>query len=250
MSRDRALLVLLAFWPALAWAETPAPPAPGPQPAFPDPYAPPPGYVPPPSYAPPSPYGPPGYRMWPPLAEEPPPPEHDGFYLRLALGGGYGRVSMTAAGEQRTMVGSSLASSLAVGGAIAPNLILYGGFVDTSLLSPDYKVDGTTVTKGGSSILFSGFGPGLAYYFMPSNTYLAGTLLFARLAQAAPSGAYAISNRGPGFEGLLGKEWWVSENWGLGATAQIVLARVPAKGIDDASYDVVQAALLLSATFN
>jgi hypothetical protein len=188
--------------------------------------------------------------MWPPLSAEPPAPEHDGFYLRLALGVGYGRVSITTGGEETTIVGTSLASSLAIGGAIAPNLILYGGFVDSSLLSPDYKVDGTTVTKGGSSILFSGFGPGLAYYFMPSNTYLAGTLLLSRLSQAVPGGRDAISDRGPGLEALLGKEWWVSENWGLGVTAQVILARLAAKGIDDAAFNVVQAALLVSATFN
>ena len=187
--------------------------------------------------------------MWPPLSAELPQPEHEGFYLRLSLGVGYGRVSITTGGEATTMVGASLASSLAIGGAIAPNLILYGGFVDSSLFSPDYKVDGTTVTKGGSSILFSGFGPGLAYYFMPSNLYLAGTLLLGRLGQAAPGGA-TISYRGPGLEALLGKEWWVSENWGLGVTAQIVAAQLPAQGIDDAAFNVVQAALLVSATFN
>ena len=79
---------------------------------------------------------------------------------------------------------------------------------------------------------------------------MAGTLLFGRLAQAAPRGADVISNRGPALEALLGKEWWVSENWGLGVNAQLVLARLPAQGIDDATFNVVQGAILVSATFN
>ena len=127
--------------------------------------------------------------MWPPLSAEPPAPEHDGFYLRLAVGVGHGRVEHHHGGEETTMVGTSLASSLAIGGAIAPNLICTAASSTALCSPPDYKVDGTTVTKGGSSILFSGFGPGLAYYFMPSNLYLAGTLLLGRLGKAAPGGA-------------------------------------------------------------
>jgi hypothetical protein len=237
---------------------TPAPAAPAVNPTLPPPPtspAPPYPYYPPGYTTPPSPYGyPPAYYAPPSYLQPPSPPEppfvHDGFYLRMGIGVGYGHVSISSGGETTTMSGLSEAITFALGGAIAPNLILYGGLVNTSIRKPKYALDGTTVQEEGSSILTTGFGPGLAYYFMPSNAYLAGTLMLSRLSQAAPRGSNALSEWGPGGEVLLGKEWWVSPNWGLGLVAQIVGARPVAKEISGASFKVIEAALLFSATYN
>ncbi len=243
MRSPLAALALLLLGAGPAAAQTPAPvPAP---PAYPNPPA---AYpYQPGSPQPPYPY-PYGYPWYPP---PPPVPEfvHDGFYLRMGLGPGFGRVGLSSGGEELTMSGAMFSSSIGIGGAIAPNLILYGGLVDTSIVSPDYKVDGTTVTENGSSILITGLGPGVAYYIMPSNVYVAGTLMLTRVSQASPNGRVALSDWGPGLEGLVGKEWWVSDNWGLGVAAQIILARVGSK-VDDGAFGVVAGGLLFSATYN
>jgi hypothetical protein len=241
--------MVLCTLAAEAAAQTPGPAQPAPPGAYPPPpypYAYPPVYYPPPGYYPP----PPGYAPAPPAPPPSPPFVHDGFYLRLNVGPGYGYVTTTSMGQTLTMSGGSLANSFAIGGTIAPNVILYGGFLDNSILSPRYVLDGSTVNDDGSSILIAGLGPGVAYYFMPSNAYVAGTLMVSRLSQAVYRGREAISNWGPTLEGLVGKEWWVSANWGVGVAAQIVVSRLGLRGDDEAALNIFEAALLLSATYN
>ena len=252
--------------PAPAAAPPPgSPPAGYPPPGYPPPGYPPPGYgypppgygYPPPGYAPPPGYGAPGYA---------PPPqhlagfhEHDGAYVRLHTGFGYARMSASSTGNDIVISGTSGAFGLAMGGAVTGNLILFGTFTFADITSPNIKINGTSVGAGNNSADSAGFGVGAAYYIEPANVYLAGSLLANQLEIDDNNGnKIAETNWGVGFEGIVGKEWWVSDNWGLGIAAQVLLASMKDKADDTGlvatgdtpTWKSSAFSLLFSATYN
>jgi hypothetical protein len=263
--------------PAAPAAPPPAPAAPPPGYAYPPGYAPPPpGYAaPPPGYAAPPPgYGPPpgypypppgygyGYPYGVPMARVAPPPPpgyhtHDGFYLRLHLGFGYTSMWTNSAGTSFKISGDSAAIGLTLGGAITENLIIYGALSGTTISSPDFKRGNVTSTRTGDADSF-GFGGGVAYYIQPMNVYVAGTLLANKLELSDSGGT--VTNEtdfGLGVEALVGKEWWVSDNWGIGAAARAHFASMKDSSIDMKSltgandtWKTAAFSLLFSATYN
>src|SRR5262249_28220230 len=139
-------------------------------------YGPPP---PPPGYGPPPP--PPGYGPPPTVYASAAPGyhEHDGFYLRLHLG--VGGTRMTADDPDVTISGAGGALGIAVGGAVAENLIIYGELLADIASNPDIKFGGFTSSTEDTSAGVVGIGAGLAYYFMPINVYISGTVAASRL---------------------------------------------------------------------
>jgi hypothetical protein len=243
----------------------PAPPAPVygyPPPVY--------GYPPPVYGYPPPVYGypPPVYGYPPPPAYEPPPVDptklpgyhkHDGFYLRLQAGVGYLTTSASYQGSTQNMSGPGVSYSAAFGGAIAPNLILYGEVLGMIVPDPSVSYGGVSTTSSGTTMALVGLGPGLAYYLEPTNLYLSGTVTLSHLEVSYNyySDDYYYSDYTPstesytgvGFSAVVGKEWWVSTNWGLGAALQFHFA-----SMQDDNSDVWMTsygfALLFSSTFN
>jgi hypothetical protein len=244
-----------------------APPAPGYAPPPPGYAPPPPGYAPPPSgyappppgYAPPPPgYAPPGYGYAPGgvygrrVGVE----THDGVYVRLHLGGGFTSMKANSGGADLKISGDSVSIGIAVGGALTENLVLYGTFTGTTISNPNFSSAGTTVIAAGVSTAGSvGFGVGLAYYLEPTNVYFAGSLLANQLElDDADGNKVRETEFGVGFEGLIGKEWWVSDNWGLGVAGQFVFASMKDKDSlgtgNPPTWTSTAFSLLFSATFN
>jgi hypothetical protein len=95
------------------------------------------------------------------------------------------------------------------------------------------------------------FGPGMAYYLEPINMYFSGTLTFTQLSLSSSdtNEKFAESNVGFGFSLEVGKEWWVSTDWGLGAAFQFQFASMKDKDID-AQITGLGFVVLLSATYN
>ena len=63
------------------------------------------------------------------------------------------------------------------------------------------------------------------------------------------------SKTGLALEALFGKEWWVSDNWGLGLSGQVILGRMQGKDVDMTLLEVPTwtakaFSLLFSATYN
>ena len=96
--------------------------------------------------------------------------------------------------------------------------------------------------------MLASFGGGVAYYFMPLNLYLAGTLLGTQWELQERDEKIAESKVGIGFATLLGKEWWVSENWALGVAGKLMAASMK----DELSqrWNALTFALLFSSTYN
>jgi hypothetical protein len=160
-------------------------------------------------------YGAPRYGI--PLA-------HDGFYMRLHAGFGYLDTSESMSGVKYSYSGGGATIGAAFGGTIAPNLILYGEFLGTSVAGASVTVGG--LDYGEVDMTLYGIGPGIAYYFMPINLYLSGTLTFTRISFTDSYTAEDLSDTdiGIGLSLMVGKEWWVARDWGLGLAGQIHIA--------------------------
>lgn len=165
--------------------------------------------------------------------------EHDGFYLRFHAG--FGHTAITE-GDFR-IAGPSGAFAFSIGGAVAEDLILFGHLTANRMQRPTVSVAGYRLEVNGS-VDAVGIGVGLAYYVMPANVYLSGALLATRLEVSNDKGvSLAESKTGGGLELAVGKEWWVSDNWGLGIAGRVMMA-----SIEDAR--TVSPALVFSATYN
>jgi len=213
-----------------------APPAPPtPQPASPPPgqpgYTPPgqgypPGYTPPgyaPGYAPPG--YPPGYAppSYAPAAAAA--PTHTGTYVHLHLGGGFTSISGSDGnGGTLKLAGGGPSFAVAVGGAPVPNLAVFGSLFFTSASQPKVTGSSYSVQSNGDALV-GGFGAGIVYYFMPANIYLSAAVATLSFQAADSNGKTTYtSDYGAGFEGMVGKEFMVSDHWGLGAALEFVAA--------------------------
>lgn len=177
----------------------------------------------------------------------PPPRTHDGFYLRLTLGLGGG----SASGAGTKYSGTSLGSSAAFGGALTQHLVLYGEFLLLGISNPKGGTKGVYPTLVGNPIDNIGLGPGIAYYFTPLNLYLSATLFLQKvlLVKSYDVGSeMQFTKTGLGLSLMVGKEWWVSANWGLGVAAQLLLAS--AKDDSDTKWDLGVLALMFTSTYN
>jgi hypothetical protein len=185
---------------------------------------------------------------------------HDGFYLRLHLGYGYTRMSTSSQGSKFKMSGSSTSFGIALGGSLTPNLVVYGAFSFADIADPTITADGLDVDSGPDAAAYmGGLGIGAAYYVVPVNVYFAGTLMASSLGRryTDPDGIEHTdtSESGLGLELLVGKEWWVSENWGIGAALQLQYGTMKDKDIiqntlEAPRWSVTTVAFLFSATFN
>lgn len=149
--------------------------------------------------------------------------KHDGFYFRFMLGPA-GVAAVANDDQETTVSGGGGGLGLAFGYAIAPNVILYGELFDNVALSPKIERDGMeTDTDSDTAFGLVGIGPGIAVY-LPHNFYLSSTLAFARLVvdpDTDEEDDEGTSDFGVAITAAIGKEWWVSSNWGLGLAFQI-----------------------------
>ena len=248
--------------PEAGQAPAAAPGYPPPAAYYPPPgYAPPPGYYPPPGYAPPPGYyPPPGYV--PPGAYYPqpdlgPPPGHhlhDGFYMRLSMGAAYLNANYNVGGQDASYSGGGMAMAFAFGGSVTPNLVIYGEFMGTVAMDPKFERGETSQNTGFDVNLF-GIGPGVAYYLEPMNMYFSGTLAFSQVTASTSNNSDSSNNTadltemGIGASFMVGEEWWVSHDWGLGIAGMLHLASMKMK-TTDSTMTATAFSLLFSATYN
>jgi CxxC motif-containing protein (DUF1111 family) len=85
----------------------------------------------------------------------------------------------------------------------------------------------------------------------PANVYISANLLIAEYQLTSNGNELGKAELGPGVSLMVGKEWWVSPNWGLGLAAQLLGASLKDKGGGNAPlWSVGGLALVFSATYN
>lgn len=176
---------------------------------------------------------------------------HDGFFLRLDLGGGYmeSNATVTVGGVpvDGKLSGPAGSFGVAIGGEVSQNLILAGHLYSKAISDPKASANGGSVTLNDTSWSMVGIGPQLTYYFMPANVYLSGTIAATRLVVSA-NGTDANSDWGVGARLALGKEWWVSDDWGLGLAGLVSWSSNKDQGAETISSWGL--GLAFSATYN
>jgi hypothetical protein len=177
---------------------------------------------------------------------------HDGGYVRLQLGFNWTGVAASAAGSRVDYDGWGGSVAAAIGLSATDHLILYMEALDAGAW--DGSIDG----RGGRPDVGTdviGIGPGATYYFGP-NLFVAATLLLARAKLTNSNGdVLEASSQGFALELLAGKEWWVSANWGLGVSGQLVAGRMGGRDTDTnlnavPRWRTTSLSLLMSATYN
>lgn len=197
-------------------------------------------------------YGPqPGYRSAPAYSSGYGYHQHDGFYMRLYAGLGYFTASETYTGATDTYSGVGATYGAAFGGTIAPNLILYGEFLGTTVTNATLSYGGGQADYSGMDLTLFGFGPGVAYYIEPINLYLSGTLTFTEISFSDTNTTAPLDNTdlGIGLSFMVGKEWWVTPDWGIGIAGQLHIAAMHDPTVE-ARLRATVFSLLFSATYN
>jgi hypothetical protein len=180
---------------------------------------------------------------------------HDGFFLALRPGIGILHAKYSYGGSDVTVSGGGMALSFALGGVIAPNLIIYGEVV--SIQSSSANIDpGYSSSRLGGDVGLFGMGPGIAYYLEPANLYVSGTLAFSQVTANNSGSSFEssdgnnVTDLGFGLAVTVGKEWWVSQNWGLGVAGVLHVAPSLKVQSIDARMSAEGISILFSATYN
>lgn len=183
---------------------------------------------------------------------------HDGFFASLSMGLGYQSIDYVRGDYQFAPFSESgLATDLDVkiGGRIMNNLLLHATLAGTTLTE---KFEG--VNSNSNSFKYranmSLIGIGTTYYFLDNflATASLGIAQFHANDNVMMFNATITSRFGDdihagfGFQIGGGKEWWIANEWGVGATAAILYGF--AHNDADATLSSFAISLRLTVTFN
>lgn len=163
---------------------------------------------------------------------------HDGFFLRLSLGGGglnMKREGSVTSGASSSFTGSSSISGgagmaeISMGGTIGQRLVLSGSLVSHQLADPVLDRDGDSDFNLEGPLRFVLVGPSLEYFPDPRGGFHFGGMLALAAAWAkAPEPGFAENLGGVGGAMSLsaGYVWWLGKQWSLGIMARLTGARL------------------------
>ncbi len=145
---------------------------------------------------------------------------HDGLFVRVEGGIGYLHASANYAGVTATSTGGTGMLGAALGGAIAPNLVLYGEVWGMACPNPNVQFAGSNSIAKNTTLNYGGLGLGIGFFLMPANLFLGVSLDLTRLAVTNSDGSDSHSDVGLAATVTLGKQWWISDRLGLGISLQ------------------------------
>jgi Outer membrane protein beta-barrel domain len=147
------------------------------------------------------------------------------FFMRFSIGPGY----LWGNGDPNTeLTGASVGFNATLGGFILQNFALHADVGWMNTYSPDFTVDGTTLTSTDVIFQASTFRVGASYYFQPIRVYASLSAGFGVAALTAYSwlsdGSVGLigteyTKVGPSFAAEIGKEFELSPTWALGLAA-------------------------------
>jgi hypothetical protein len=182
---------------------------------------------------------------------------HDGFYLSMNIGPGFGTINWEATNfsfKKMELGGIGGQFEFKIGGVVAEDFILSFDLIGRSILNPDVTVDGQSgTTSSDFSVSDIILGPGLTYYFMPSNIFVSGTVGLGSFSfRYGNSGLTGSTKQGLGLQLKAGKEWWVSMNWALGISGGIAYVSADDKPLSNyrGKFSTTRFFVLFNTTFN
>lgn len=157
---------------------------------------------------------------------------HDGFYLRLGIGIGFGRVNSTGEFGERgsdalvdfdaQYSGIGAAYELLIGGTPGSGVVVGGGFVGQDISDPKVE-SGFVGLSNASSASSDGslglllLGPFIDWFPAPKGGFHVGAML--GIATIGLSSSQTDDDLSDGFGGSLwtGYDFWIGEQWSLGS---------------------------------
>lgn len=209
------------------------------------------------------------FRTVPPpvAAADPTARRHDGFYLRLGLGAGFLRSTVDYdAGNVTAEVkvrGGGAGFELALGGTVAPGLVIGGGIYTVSASDITWESDQVNDWPGADGDTFEGgdgslgvLGVMLDFYPNPRGGFhiQGGLGLGTIVLDNDDDTDFPGENWEGGGGGLMlgaGYEFWVSDQWSLGGVGRVLMVSGKVRGSDtDLDHDAkgIAPALLFVAT--
>jgi len=148
---------------------------------------------------------------------------HDGFFLRVSTGMGAGNAEISDASGSLKFSGTSIDGNFAVGAMVTPTVALHGTVWGWRVNDPDAELTvtgvGSTTATATGTLMMAAYGVGGTYYLMPANMYFSGSLGLCSLSGTEDMDG--SSKTGFAFDATVGKEWWVSNDLGLGLSGNV-----------------------------
>jgi len=173
---------------------------------------------------------------------------HLGGFVRPDLGFGYLTTSASQSGRDVNINGVAGTFGIAVGGAISENQVLAFHVWDIVVANPTVTAGNTTVKNVSATLTYIAIGPEYTTY-SKSNYYFSVSPALTR-GSISSNNTTTDTNWGFGLRTALGKEWWVSDHWGLGLAAQVSFTVNQDSGTNPPAWTGWGATIAFSATYN
>jgi hypothetical protein len=149
---------------------------------------------------------------------------HEGFYLRVGLGGGYGKTSVQTDRQSQpdvTLDGLGAAFDVWFGWTLAPGLVLGPALSVSSQRSASASVGARESSAVATHALLGGFVD--AYPNPKAGQHFGGTLALASLTETTADGEAGTDYQGAGFglDVFAGYDAWLAAEWSLGAMLRL-----------------------------
>lgn len=152
---------------------------------------------------------------------------HDGFYLRMSLGAGWGQVKSEGSEFEVTSKGGGWLMDLLLGGTVANMVTIGGGFLIHEISNPEVEANTNefgVVSGDGDPIAIVNFGPFVDIFFDPKGGGHVGTMFGGASIGLEGDGEDAVSS-GWGWAIFGGYDHWVSDNWAIGVNARYMYVK-------------------------
>jgi len=177
------------------------------------------------------------------------PRQHEGgILIRLSAGLGPASADLdldTGQKFEMNKVGGN--HNLALGGIVGGNVALHATAFGWALGDPSFDLDGQDQPDLKGTVSMNAIGGGATWYLMPINIYVSGSVGFAWLSVSDDDRSFD-TGVGGALDITVGKEWWVSDRWGLGVALGLQGYAVPAD--DGKEFTGGSISARFTATFN
>jgi len=162
------------------------------------------------------------------------------------LGGGYASVSEDRDVGETVVHGGGFGFDLHAASFIRKNVSVGAELSMYGLSNPTVSMGGMDVGESKAHLTVGSVGVAVTGFEPDSNVFAS---LGAGIAFTSTSltGDTSTARGGLDFNLLLGKEWWLSRQWGLGGAGQFFYMRIP--GGNFVSHNVLGGGLLFSSSY-
>jgi hypothetical protein len=173
---------------------------------------------------------------------------HFGFFIRPDFGVGYLYLNTSSNGTDASIKGVAGGFGVAVGAALSENNILAFHIWDLVATNPTFSSGGFSSSNANATLGVFAFGPEYTRYFA-DNFYFSITPSLSRVTLDF-NGSSGDTNWGFGLRAGLGKEWWVSDHWGLGVAGHLTFTANQDSGSNAPTWTGWGGTVAFSATYN